>query len=142
MTYHLTASRLRRRTVAERAAAHRFTRSLVKGRSLATHAVAAGVDAETAAGVANGLRSVAKRLGMAPVKVDRTHRTTEGRSPRLRKVNHFTADQVQALLRAYKPRKAEYKAAVVLMVLAHGAPVTVRQNVRPAVPAQRELVNA
>jgi hypothetical protein len=134
-------SRLRRRTIAERAAATRFARSLRKGRSLATHAIAAGVDAETAAGVANGLRSVAKRIGMEPAKVARTHRTTEGRAARLRKVNHFTAAQVQVLLRNYKPRKAEYKAAVVLMVLAHGAPVTVRQTVRPAVPA-RELVNA
>jgi hypothetical protein len=135
-------SRSRRRIVRERAAATRFTRSLRKGRSLATHAIAAGVDAETAAGVANGLRSVAKRIGMEPAKVARTHRTTEGRAARLRKVNHFTAAQVAELLRNYKPRKAEYKAAVVLMVLAHGAPVTVRQTTRPAaaVPA-RELVN-
>ncbi|WP_051705188.1 hypothetical protein [Streptomyces sp. NRRL S-455] len=134
-------SRLRRRIVRERAAATRFARSLRKGRSLATHAIAAGVDAQVAAGVANGLRSVAKRIGMEPAKVARTHRTTEGRAARLRKVNHFTAAQVQVLLRNYKPRKAEYKAAVVLMVLAHGAPVAVRQTVRPTVPA-RELVNA
>jgi hypothetical protein len=140
----MQTSRLRRRIVAQRAAATRFTRSLLKGRSLATHAIAAGVDAGTAAGVANGLRSVAKRIGMEPVKVARTHRTTDGRAARLRKVNHFTSAQVQVLLRNYKPRKAEYKAAVMLMVLAHGAPVTVRQTVRPAVavPAQRELVNA
>lgn len=137
----LKASRNRRRIIAERTAARRFTRSLLKGRSLATHAVAAGVDAETAAGVANGLRSVAKRLGMEPAKVARTHRTTAGRSDRLRKVNHFTAAQVSVLLRNYKPRKAEYKAAVVLMILATGSPVTVRQTVRPTVPA-RELVSA
>jgi hypothetical protein len=137
-------SRLRRRIIRDRAAATRFARSLVKGRSLATHAVAAGVDAETAAGVANGLRSVAKRLGMAPVKVDRTHRTTAGRSDRLRKVNHYSAAQVGVLLRAYRPRKQEFRAAVVLMVLANGAPVTVRQTVRPITPAKtaRELVNA
>jgi hypothetical protein len=122
-------SRIRRRIVAERAAATRFARSLHRGRSLA-------------AGVANGLRSVAKRIGVEPVKVARTHRTTEGKSARLRKVNHFTTAQVDVLLRNYKPRKAEYKAAVVLMILAQGAPVTVRQAVRPAVPAQRELVNA
>jgi hypothetical protein len=134
-------SRLRRRIVRERAAATRFTASLKRGRSLATHAVAAGVDAETAAGVANGLRSVAKRIGMEPVKVARTHRTTEGKASRLRKVHHYSAAQVAELLRNYKPRKAEFKAAVVLMVLAHGAPVTVRQTVR--VPAKsRELVNA
>jgi hypothetical protein len=137
-------SRLRRRIVRERAAANRFTASLHRGRSLATHAVAAGIeDTETVKGVANGLRSVAKRLGMAPAKIGRTHRTAEGRASRLRKVNHFTAAQVAELLRNYKPRKAEYKAAVVLMVLAQGAPVTVRQTVRPVrVPAQRELVNA
>ena len=134
------ASRLRRRIVAERSAATRFSRSLHRGRSLATHAIAAGVEAETAAGVANGLRSVAKRLGIAPVKVARTHRTTEGRAARLRKVNHFTAAQVDVLLRNYKPRKAEYKAAVVLMILAQGAPVTVRQTMRPV--KARELVNA
>lgn len=132
-------SRLRRRIVAERSAATRLTRSLRRGRSLATHAVAAGVDAATAAGVAGGLRTVAKRIGVEPVKVVRTHRTTEGRAPRLRKVNHFTAAQVDVLLRNYKPRKAEFKAAVVLMVLAHGAPVTVRQTVRPA--KTRELVS-
>lgn len=131
-------SRLRRRIVAERAAALRFARSLVKGRSLATHAVAAGVDAETAAGVANGLRAVAKRLGMEPVKVARTHRTTGGRSDRLRKVNHFTTAQVGVLLRAYKPRKVEFRAAVTLMIAANGAPVAVRQTVRQPV---RELVN-
>jgi hypothetical protein len=135
-------SRLRRRIVRERATATRFTRSLRKGRSLATHAIAAGVDAPTAAGVANGLRSVAKRIGMEPAKVARTHRTTDGRAARLRKVNHFTSAQVDVLLRNYKPRRADIKAAVVLMVLAHGAPVTVRQTVRPVVPAQRELVSA
>jgi len=136
----LKTSRTRRRIIAERSAATRFARSLVKGRSLATHAVAAGVDAETAAGVANGLRSVAKRLGMAPAKVDRTHRTTAGRSDRLRKVNHFTAAQVQVLLRNYKPRKSAYREAVVLMVLATGAPVTVRQTVRTV--KTPELVSA
>lgn len=131
-------SRIRRRIVAERAAATRFTRSLRRGRSLATHAIAAGVDAETAAGVANGLRSVAKRIGVEPVKVARTHRTTDGKAGRLRKVNHFTAAQVAELTRNYKPRKAEFKAALVMLVLAHGAPVAVRQTVR--VPAKaREL---
>jgi hypothetical protein len=138
-------SRLRRQIIAQRSAATRFSRSLRKGRSLATHVVAAGVvNAEIVKGVANGLRSVAKRIGMEPAKVARTHRTTDGRAARLRKVNHFTAAQVQVLLRNYKPRKEEYKAAWILMVLAQGAPVTVRQTVRPAVavPAQRELVNA
>lgn len=133
-------SRLRRRIVAQRSAATRLTRSLRRGRSLATHLVAAGVDAETAKGAAAGLRSVAKRIGVEPVKVARTHRTTEGRSARLRKVHHYTAAQVDVIARSYKPRKAEYKAALVLLVLAQGAPVTVRQTVRPA--KTRELVSA
>lgn len=144
----LKASRNRRRTVREHAAATRFTRSLHRGRSLATHAIAAGVeDVETIEGVRNGLGSVAKRLGIKPVKVVRRHRTVRGKESRTKVTNHFTAAQVSVLLRAYKPRKEEYKAAVVLMVLAQGAPVTVRQTVRPAVPAQigakaPELVNA
>lgn len=141
----IKVSRLRRRIVRERAATHRFVRSLYKGRSIATHLAFAGVeDAETIKGAANGLRSVAKRIGVEPVKVARTHRTADGRSPRLRKVNHYTPAQVARIAAAYKPRKAEYKAALVLLVLAYGAPVTVRQTVRPAVavPAQRELVNA
>lgn len=131
-------SRLRRRIIAERAAATRLTRSLHRGRALATHAIAAGVDVETAEGVANGLRSVAKRIGVEPVKVVRRHRTVRGTASRTRRTYHYTTAQVSVLLRSYKPRKPEYKAAVVLMVLAHGAPVTVRQTVRPV----RELVIA
>ncbi|MFD8226886.1 hypothetical protein ACFV16_22245 [Streptomyces massasporeus] len=135
-------SRLRRQTIRERSAATRFARSLRRGRALATHAIAAGVtETETIEGVRNGLGSVAKRIGMKPVKVVRRHRTVRGKESRTKVTNHFTAAQVQVLLRNYKPRRADIKAAVVLMVLAHGAPVTVRQTVRPAVPA-RELVNA
>lgn len=137
-------SRDRRRIVAARSAATRLARSLHRGRALATHAVAAGVDAESAEGVANGLRSVAKRLGMEPVKTVRRHRTVRGTADRTRVTKHYTAAQVSVLLRSYKPRKAEYRAAVVLMIVANGAPVTVRQTVRPVrVPAvARELVNA
>lgn len=138
----LKASRRNRRIVAERSAATRFARSLHRGRALATHAIAAGVtDPETVEGVRNGLGSVARRLGIKPVKVVRRHRTVRGKENRTKVTNHFTAAQVDVLLRAYKPRKPEYKAAVVLMILANGAPVTVRQTVRPAVPA-RELVSA
>jgi hypothetical protein len=140
----IKASRLRRRIVAERAAATRLARSLHRGRALATHAIAAGVtDPDTVEGMRNGLGSVAKRLGIKPVKVVRRHRTVRGTASRTRTTNHFTAAQVGVLLRNYKPRRADIKAAVVLMVLAQGAPVTVRQTVRPVqVPAQRELVNA
>lgn len=104
-------SRTRRSVVRERGRQTRFTASLKRGRSLATHLIAAGVDAETAKGVATALRTVAKRLGVEPVKVDRTRRTVEGRNGRLRPVNHFTSVQVALLVSQYKPRKAEYKMA-------------------------------
>lgn len=114
--------------------------SSVSGSS--THAIAAGVeDPETLEGVRNGLTSVAKRIGMKPVKVVRRHRTVRGKENRTKVTNHFTTAQVQVLLRNYKPRRADIKAAVTLMILAGGAPVTVRQSVRqPAKSA--ELANA
>lgn len=141
MTHRLTASQKRRRTVAERAAATRLARSLHRGRALATHAIAAGVeDTETIEGVRSGLTSVAKRLGVKPVKVVRRHRTVRGKEKRTKVTYHFTSAQVSELLRNYKPRRADIKAAVVLMVLAQGAPVTVRQTVRPV--KVRELVSA
>ncbi|QDN64487.1 hypothetical protein [Streptomyces sp. S1D4-14] len=139
MTKTLKPSRRRLQVIRERASATRFTASLKRGRALATHAIAAGVEStETVEGVANGLRSVAKRLGMKPVKVVRRHRTVRGKEKRTKVTYHFTTAQVGVLLRNYKPRRADVKAAVVLMVLANGAPVTVRQAVRPA----RKLVNA
>ncbi|MGW2213332.1 hypothetical protein [Streptomyces sp. NPDC001781] len=141
MTHRLTASQLRRRTVRERSAATRFARSLHRGRAIATHAIAAGIEnEETLEGVRNGLGSVARRLGIKPVKVVRRHRTVRGKEKRTKVTNHFTAAQVGVLLRNYKPRRADIKAAVVLMLVANGAPVTVRQTVRPV--KARELVNA
>ncbi|MFF1284385.1 hypothetical protein ACFVY4_27035 [Streptomyces sp. NPDC058299] len=107
-------SRTARRIVRERAAATRLARSLRRGRSLKTHALAAGIAPETADGVANGLRSVAKRLGVQPVKVARTHRGAE----RLRKSYRYTPAQVAVLRAAYRPRKTEYRAAVERMALA------------------------
>lgn len=82
-------------------------------RSLATIGIAAGVDRETASGTANGLRSVAKRLGIAPAQTARTRRTVHGgRAHRSHSVSRFTLGQVRILIRAYKPRKPEYVAAV------------------------------
>jgi hypothetical protein len=100
-----------RRTIRERSAATRLTASLRRGRALATHLLAAGIDTETAKGVANGLRSVAKRLHVAPVRMTRTPRTLDGRDGHSRRVGHYTSGQVHLLLIAYKPRRAEYVAA-------------------------------
>lgn len=99
---------LRRRTTANRLAASCQRRP----RSLATIGIAAGVDRTTAAGAANGLRTVAKRLGVTPAAIARTRRTVHGgRARRTHTVAHYTRAQVAALVAAYRPRKAEYVAA-------------------------------
>ncbi|WP_086560126.1 hypothetical protein [Streptomyces africanus] len=103
-----------RATLRRRAAETRLVSSVRRRpRSLATVAIAAGVDRDTARGTANGLRSVAKRLGVAPAQTARTRRTvTGGRAHRSHGVSRFTLGQVRILIRAYRPRKPEYKAAV------------------------------
>lgn len=115
----LASTRQARRTLRQRSAATRFNASLKRGRSLATHMIAAEIDPDTAKGMAVALRGVAKRTGMKPAKIARTRNTVDGkggRKARLRIVNHFTAVQVQTLLDSYKPRKAEYKAAKLALV--------------------------
>ncbi|WP_411091389.1 hypothetical protein [Streptomyces sp. 049-1] len=85
-------------------------------RSLATVALAAGVAKDTAAGVANGLRTVAKRLGLTPAATARTRRTVAGgRARKTRTVTRWTLGQVARLVAAYRPRKAEYKTAAALL---------------------------
>ncbi|MFF4933548.1 hypothetical protein ACFY2H_32345 [Streptomyces griseofuscus] len=109
--------RILRARVTARAAAQRLAASCRRRpRSLATVAVASGVAKGTVTGVTNGLRSVAKRLGLAPAEQARTKRTVAGgRGHRIRAVAHWTLGQVRVLLAAYKPRKAEYVAAVALI---------------------------
>ncbi|MEW2272153.1 hypothetical protein [Streptomyces griseofuscus] len=106
-----------RTTLRHRAAANRLAASCRRRpRSLATVAVAAGVAKDTVTGVTNGLRSVAKRLGLTPAEQARTKRTVVGgRGRHTRAVAHWTLGQVRTLLAAYKPRKAEYAAAVALI---------------------------
>lgn len=97
-----------------RAAANRLV-AAVKRRphSIATHLIAAGVDRTTAAGAASGMRSVAKRIGIEPAETGRTHRTVQGgRSRATHRVYRFTAAQVARIAAAYRPRKPEYKAAL------------------------------
>ncbi|MFI5814930.1 hypothetical protein ACIA7S_28725 [Streptomyces sp. NPDC051643] len=106
-----------RRIIRERAAANRLINSLRRGRSrsIATHAIAAGVPATDAKGVASGLRTVAKRLGIKPARIvdNRRNDRNEGKVR-----HHYTPAQVATLRANYKPRKAEYRAAVELMALA------------------------
>jgi hypothetical protein len=103
-----------RRVLRERTAANRLTSSLKRGRALKTHAIAVGIAGKVADGIADGLRSVAKRLGVKPVKVTRTHRSAD----RLRKAYHYTPEQVARLRVAYRPRKAEYREAIAAWALA------------------------
>lgn len=113
--------RASRRTLAAvlrtRAAAGRLASSCHRRpRSLATVAVAAGVTKDTAAGVANGLRAVAKRLGLTPAATARTRRTVAGgRARTTRTVYRYSLAQVRLLLAAYKPRKAAFVTAVTLI---------------------------
>ncbi|MFF2385144.1 hypothetical protein [Streptomyces sp. NPDC058108] len=106
-----------RTTLRTRAAGNRLASSCRRRpRSLATVALAAGVTKDAAAGVANGLRSVAKRIGLTPAATARTRRTVAGgRARQTRSVTRWTLAQVARLVAAYRPRKVEYKAAVVLL---------------------------
>lgn len=103
-----------RATLRRRAAETRLVSSVRRRpRSLTTVCLAAGVDRQAASGTANGLRTVAKRLGLTPAQTARTRRTVHGgRAHQTRTVTRWTLGQVQTLIRAYRPRKPEYKAAV------------------------------
>lgn len=111
-TRRVLRATLRRRSAETRLAASCHRRP----RSLATVAIAAGVAKDTAAGIANGLRSVAKRLDLTPAEQATTRRTVQGgRAHQTRTVAHWTLAQVARLVAAYRPRKAEYVAAVALI---------------------------
>lgn len=113
-----SASNARRRILRDRTRRNRTVASLKRGRSLATHALVAGVTPENVTGFVNGMRTTAKRLGIQPVKVARAHHTVGGRQHRLTVVHHYTTAQVQAINAAYQPRKPEYKAAKMALTLA------------------------
>ncbi|MFE1882640.1 hypothetical protein [Streptomyces diastatochromogenes] len=111
-TRRVLRSELRRRSAANRLASSCHRRP----RSLATVAIAAGVDKDTASGCANGLRTVAKRLGVTPAATARTRRTVAGgRAHRTHTVSRYSLGQVCTLVRAYKPRKPAYVAAIALI---------------------------
>jgi len=114
---HRATRRTLRATLRRRATAGRLATSCHRRpRSLATVAIAAGVAKDAAAGVANGLRSVAKRLALIPAATARTRRTVAGgRAHQTRTVTRWTLAQVARLVAAYRPRKAEYVAAVTLI---------------------------
>ncbi|MFF2168154.1 hypothetical protein ACFVWP_46990 [Streptomyces sp. NPDC058175] len=120
MTHSLTTRERRalrrslRATLRHRCAETRLAASVRRRpRSLTTVAIAAGIDRATASGTANGLRTVAKRLGIVPAQTARTRRTVHGgRAHQTHNVSRYTLGQVQVLIRAYRPRKPEYRVAV------------------------------
>lgn len=114
---HRTNRRALRATLRRRAAEARLIASCRRRpRSIATVAIAAGVEKDTAAGIASGLRSVAKRIGLAPAQTARTRRTVNGgRARKTRTVFRYTLAQVRQLLAAYKPRKAAFIDAAALI---------------------------
>ncbi|MFJ9903905.1 hypothetical protein ACIRVK_13540 [Streptomyces sp. NPDC101152] len=111
-TRRVLSAELRRRSAATRLAASCRRRP----RSLATVAIAAGVTKDVVPGIANGLRSVAKRCNLTPAATARTKRTvTRGHGRRSHPVSRWTLGQICTLTAAYRPRKAEYVAAVALI---------------------------
>ncbi|MFI9598918.1 hypothetical protein ACIHCX_03385 [Streptomyces sp. NPDC052043] len=116
----IDSNRTRRAALKARATANRLVASCKRRpRSIATHLIAAGVDAQTASGAASGMKAAAKRIGLAPAQVARTRRTTAGGRARItRTVTRWTRNQLRRLLAAYNPRKAEYRAAVARLAAA------------------------
>jgi hypothetical protein len=110
----IRSNRSRRATVKARSTASRLAASCKRRpRSIATHFIAAGVDPEIAGGAASGMKAAAKRIGLTPALVARTRKTVKrGRAWITRTVTRWTRRQLPALIAAYSPRKAEYRAAV------------------------------
>ncbi|MGW3024487.1 hypothetical protein [Streptomyces sp. NPDC001221] len=110
---HRATRRALRAVLRRRAAETRLVASVRRRpRSITTVAIAAGIDRDTASGCANGLRSVAKRLGVTPALTARTRRTAcGGRARQTHTVHRYTLAQVAQLVAAYRPRKAEYVTA-------------------------------
>lgn len=114
---HRATRRVLRANLRRRAAGTRLAASCRRRpRSLATIAIAAGVEKSTVTGCTNGLRTAAKRCGITPAETATTRRTVAGgRARKARSVGHYTLAQVARLVAAYRPRKAEYVAAVALI---------------------------
>ena len=111
MNANTTAKRqaLRTRTRTQRAAA-RITRN--GAASLATHALAAGLDIRSARTVASSLRTAAKKLAIVGIAV----RVHAGRH--MRNATHYSPAQVALIAAKYSPRKPAYKVAAARLALA------------------------
>jgi hypothetical protein len=86
-------------------------------RSIATHLLATGATPAVAGAVAGALHSVARRIDVRPVRKARTRRHTAPGGPRtVHTVYRYSRDQVLTLATTYRPRKAEYRAAITALV--------------------------
>lgn len=115
-------SRQARRTIAARTRTQRAQARIARRNagSLTTHGIAAGLTVKDAASMAGSLRTVAKRLGIQGTSA-RVHR-----AGRMRDTTRFTPAQIAALCTAYKPRRADFKAAKERLL--HAVPATRRSS--------------
>ncbi|MEU2950924.1 hypothetical protein ACIOUE_07100 [Streptomyces xanthochromogenes] len=118
------AAALRERTRTHRAAARarrdtvRAARRVQNGpRSLATHAIAAGLERAQASGCASGLRTAAQRLGIRGTAA-RIRRTSTGHTRRAVTVWRYSRDEVALMAAAYRPRRPDYRAAAARLAVA------------------------
>jgi hypothetical protein len=88
--------------------------TLHRPRSISTYLLAAGVPESSISAVAQGLRNAAERLHVVPAVRRPVARQigTQGHRAPSRMTARWTRQQVLTLIPAYRPRKAEYKAAI------------------------------
>ncbi|MFF7169733.1 hypothetical protein [Streptomyces pseudovenezuelae] len=106
------AASTQRRTVAQAA-----RRVRTGARSLVTHIIATGADRKTVEGVADALRTVAKKKGVKGRRA-RIRRSFNGARNVVKTVYRYTRAQVAQIAAQYKPRKAEYKAVRAALIAA------------------------
>ncbi|MDX2554722.1 hypothetical protein [Streptomyces stelliscabiei] len=106
------AASAQRRTVTQAA-----RRVRTGARSLVTHIIATGADRKTVEGVADALRTVAKKKGVKGRRA-RIRRSFNGARNIVKTVYRYTRAQVAQIAAQYKPRKAEYKAVRAALIAA------------------------
>ncbi|MFJ1552780.1 hypothetical protein [Streptomyces mirabilis] len=100
-----------------RAVAHAARRVRTGARSLVTHIMATGADRQTVEGVADALRTVARKKGVKGRRA-RIRRSFDGARNVVKTVYRYTRAQVAQIADAYKPRKAEYKVVRAALIAA------------------------
>lgn len=101
------AARKARRQIREMTRTQRASARIARrgNGSIVTHLLGAGLTPTQAASMAGTLRKTTKKLGITGTPA-RVHR-----AGRMRDTTRYTPQQIAAICTAYKPRKAEFKAA-------------------------------